>query len=210
MHGLEISAVYDLSVMSKSADGLREALLAKLRDENTSSYSFDHGGATIYPIMGDLVRVEFSRHGTSRTEVQVAFEGLHTKIAQIKESGTDHFPAAGFYHAITLPKHGISGASATVRWKLDHAYPLSEDVIETVVRNAHTSSSFTETIRLEVPVVYSRSWSLTLTAPTLKRALVAYELLRGGTWKPKTAFIDTLLPDTRKLRLLQQTVAEEE
>jgi len=96
-----------------------------------------------------------------------------------------------------------------VRWKLDHAYPLSEDVIETVVRNAHSSSSFTETIRLEVPVVYNRSWSLVLTAPSLKRARTAYELLRNGTWTPKTTFADAL-PDTKKLRLLQQTVEAEE
>lgn len=209
MHGLEISAVYDLSIPSRP-ENLREALSAKLRDENTSSHSFEHGGARVYPIMGDLVRVEFSRYGTARTEAQSAFEGMRTKMAQITESGTDHFPAAGLYHASTLPKHGISGASATVRWKLEHTYPLSEDVIETVVRNAHSSSSsFTETIRLEVPVVYNRSWSLTLTAPTLRRALAAYKLLRSGTWQPETTFVD-MLPDTQKLRMLQQTVEAEE
>jgi hypothetical protein len=208
MHGLEISAVYDLSVPSRP-EKLQEALLAKLRDEKTSSYSFDHGGAQVYPIMGELVRVEFSRYGTTRMEAQTAFEGVHTKMAQIQERGSDHFPAVGYYHASTLPKHGISGASATVRWNLEHTYPLSDDVIETVVRNAHTSSSFTETIRLEVPVVYNRSWSLILTAPTLKRALTAYELLRSGEWKPKTTFVDTL-PDTQKLRLLQQVVESEE
>ena len=205
MHGLEISAVYDLSWPSSRHENLRQALLSKLRDEKTSTYSFDHGGAQVYPIMGDLVRVEFSRQGTLHTEAQTAFEGMRTKMARIKESGSDHFPAAGFYDAGTLPKHGISGASATVRWKLEHTYPLSEDVIETVVRNAHSSSSFTETIRLEVPVVYNRSWSLTLTAPTLKRALTAYELLRSGEWQPKTTFVDTL-PDMQKLRMLQQAV----
>lgn len=208
MHGLDICVVYDLSVPCRSED-LREALLAKLHDEKTSSYSFEHGDARVYPIMGDLVRVDFSRHGTARTETQIAFEGMHAKMAQIKEDGSDHFPAAGLYDANTLPKRGISGASATVRWKLAHTYPLSEDLIETVVRNAHSSSSFTETIRLEVPVVYNRSWSLTLTAPTLKRALAAYELLRGGEWKPKTAFVDTL-PDTLKLRMLQQAVEAED
>lgn len=207
MHGLEISAVYDLSVPSKP-ENLREALLAKLRDENTSRYNFDHGGAQVYPILGDLVRVEFSRYGILRTEAQTAFEGMRTKVAQIKESGSDHFPAAGLYDASTLPKHGISGASATVRWNLEHTYPLSEDVIETVVRNAHSSSSFTETIRLEVPVVYNRAWSLILTAPTLKRALAAHELLRSGEWKPKTTFVDTL-PDMQKLRVLQQAVEAE-
>lgn len=208
MHDLEISAVYDLSVRGKHED-LRTALLAKLHDESTSSYSFEHGGASVYPIMGDLVRVEFSRYGTVRSAAQTAFDGMRTRMAQIKESGSDHFPTAGFYDASTRPRHGISGASATVRWKLDHAYPLSEDVIGTVVRNAHSNSSFTEAIRLEVPVVYSRSWSLALTAPTLRRALAAYKLLRNGTWQPETTFVDTL-PDMQKLRLLQQTVAEEE
>ena len=207
MHGLEISAVYDLSVPSRPED-LRDALLAKLHDEKTSSYSFGHGGAQVYPIIGNLVRVEFSRHGTLHTEAQTAFEGMRTKMVQIRESGSDHFPKAGFYDASTLPKHGISGASATVHWKLEHTYPLSEDVIETVVRNAHNSSSFTETIRLEVPVVFNRSWSLTLTAPTLKRALTAYELLRSGEWPPKTTFVDTL-PDLQKLRMLQQAVEAE-
>lgn len=207
MHGLEISVVYDLSTPSEP-EGLREALLKKLRDEKTSSYCFDHGGAQVYPILGLLVRVEFARHGTMRAEAQTAFEGMHTKMAQIQESGSDHFPAAGFYDASTLSKHDVTGASATVRWKLEHTYPLSEDVIETVVRNAHSSSSFTETIRLEVPVVYNRSWSLTLTAPTLERALAAYKLLRNGTWRPETPFVDTL-PDTQKLRLLQQTVEAE-
>lgn len=208
MHGLEISAVYDLSSPGRH-ENLRQALLSRLRDENTSRYSFEHGGATVYPIMGDLVRVEFSRHGTSRVEAQVAFEGICTKMAQVKEGGSDHFPAAGFYDASTLPRRGISGASATVRWKLDHTYPLSEDVIDAVVRNVHSSSSFSETIRLEVPVVYHRAWSLTLTAPTLRRALAAYELLRGGEWEPKTTFIDTL-PDAQKLRFLRQAVEDQE
>jgi hypothetical protein len=210
MHDLEIKAVFDLGgTTAVRAMGLRNELLAKLRDPDTSSYSFSVGGASVYPILGELVKVDFSRYSSPRTEVLAAFEGLNTKVVEAKESGTDHFPAAGFYRANTLRGYGITGASATVRWKLDHGYPLSEDVIETVVRNAHSSSSFTETIRLEVPVVYSRSWSLTLTAPTLKRALVAYELLRSGEWKPKTTFVDTL-PDMQKLRLLQQTVTEED
>jgi len=210
MHGLEISAIFDLGgKTARSAVSLRDVLLEKLRDPETSSYSFEYGGISVYPILGELVRVGFSRHGSSRSEVWVAFEGLNTKVAEIKEGGTDHFPAAGFYHASTIQRSGISGASATVRWKLDHAYPLSEDVIGTVVRNAHSNSSFTEAIRLEVPVVYSRSWSLTLTAPTLKRAHAAYELLRNGTWQPKTTFVDKL-DDMQKLRLLQQTVERED
>lgn len=208
MHGLDISVVYDLSVPSRPAS-LRDALLAKLHDEETSRYSFEHGNATVYPIRGDLVKVDFSRYGTTRLHALAAFEGMRTKMAQIEEGGSDHFPAAGFYNASTLPKRSISGASATVRWKLGHTYPLSEDVIETVVRNACSSSSFTETIRLEVPVVHNRSWSLILTAPTLKRAIAAYKLLRGGVWQPETPFVDTL-PDTQKLRVLRQAVEAED
>lgn len=209
MHGLEISTIVNLGgKTAPSAMSLRDELSAKLRDPRVSNYSFDHGGAQIRPIMGEFIKIEFSRYG-SPNDHWVIFKGLSTTVAEIKESGTDHFPAAGFYRASELPRSGISGASATVRWKLDHAYPLSEDVIETVVRNARSSSSFTETIRLEVPVVYSRSWSLTLTAPTLKRAFTAYELLRSGDWQPKTTFTDALLPDTKKLRLLQQTIDSE-
>lgn|GEM_PF-2208708 len=210
MNGLEISAIYDLGVPGK-AEKLREELLDKLRDEKTSLYSFEHGGVQVYPVMGDLVRVEFSRYGSPKPDAQAAFRGLCVRSAQIKEDGSDHFPAAGLYEARTLPKHGISGASATVRWQLGHTYPLSEDVIETVVRNAHSnsSSSFTDTIRLEVPVVYNRSWSLTLTAPTLTRAWTAYKLLRGGEWKPSTPFADAL-PDMQKLRMLQQAIEVQE
>lgn len=209
MDGFEIRAVFDLGgEVEPSAANLRDELLSKLRDENAKSFSygFEHGGVKVHSILGELVRVEFSHYGTPRNEIWAAFEGLNTKMVEIKESGTDHFPVAGFYHGA----RSISGASATVRWALNHHYPLSEDVIGTVVQNSSSESSYgRKTIRLEVPVVYSRTWSLTLTAPTMERALKAYEQLRSGFWKPTTAFVDAL-HDTKKFRLLQQTVTTED
>lgn len=208
MHDLDICAVYDLGVPGKSED-LRQALLGKLNDETVSKYRFDHEGVEVYPIMGKLVRIEFRERAMGYTGMAAAFEGMCARGAEIKTTGTDHFPAAGLYDASTLPKRGISGASATVRWRLEHTYPLSEGTIEAAVRSVQDDSSLTQTIRLEVPVVYVRSWSLTLTAQTLKRALTAYKLLRSGEWTPATAFADAL-SDMEKLRVLQQTVTAEE
>lgn len=206
MHGLEISAVFDLSGKTAlSAMDLRNTLVQKLREPD-ASYNFSLGGVRIYPILGDLVKADFYRHGSSSDNWSI-FKGLCIKVVEVKESGTDHFPTAGFYHAKTMPKNNISGASATVSWKLGHAYPLSEDMIEAAIRN--TQSGFRETIRLEIPVVYSRSWTLTLTAPTFRKALAAHKLLRSGVWQPATLFADAL-PDQQKLRLLQQTIEEED
>jgi len=209
MHGLEISAVYDLGASSKRAR-LRESLLAKLHDEKTSSYGFDYAGARVHPIMGDLVRVDFSRYGAATSmDMLVPFEGLRVKLVQIKEGGSDHFPQAGCYESWNLESGRIDGASATVRWAIEHDYPLSEDTIEAIVRNAGAHSYPGDTIRLEVPVVIKRSWSLVLTAPTFKKALEAHTLLRSGTWQPAMPFMD-VLPEAQKVRLLQQMVAEED
>lgn len=209
MHGLEMSVVIDLAgKTARGAERLRNELLEKLNDPATSSYSFSLRGAQVYPILGTLVKIDLTQHGSRGQEIYSIFEGLSTKTVQIKENGTDHFPTAGLYHHSTLPRNGISGATATVRWKLEHTYPLSEDMIETIVRNAYSSSGFRDTIRLEVPVAYSRSWSLTLTGPTIKKSLAAYELLRNGIWEPKSVFVDKL-PDMQKFRLLQQSVTAE-
>lgn len=206
MHGLEISAIFDLGgETDPKAEKVRDEIRSRLRD---ATYAFDHGSARVKPLLGDYVHMSFSRYESFSDSSWIAFEGLCTRVIEIKESGTDLFPAAGFYRADnTLPEEA-QGASATVSWKMDHRYPLSEDVIDTVVRNAHSSSAFTENIRLEVPVACSRSWALTLTAPTFEGALKAYRLLRSGLWAPETTFVD-VLPDNRKILLLRH-VSEED
>lgn len=204
MYGLEISAIINLQgKTAKNARDLQELLTTRSKE---TTYGFDYVGARIAPLMGGYVRVDFTRHG-SPSNNWTLFDGLCVRMVEVKEAGSDLFPTAGFYCGNTVPELGIRGVTAVVRWQLDHKYPLAEEVLQAVVDNARRTSEYTDSFRLDVPVAFSRSWTLVLTASSLKRAMTAYELLRGGKWQPKTKFVDEL-PDPRKLRLLQPQISE--
>lgn len=204
MSDLQVSAVFDLRAepTEASAKHLRDELLRRLQEKG--SYGVFYEGSTrVERVLGQLVKVEF-RHDTSNT--WTLYRELPAQVVELQESGTDLFPTAGIYDGSTLPNQGIDGAKATVDWRRNQDYPLSEDVIERLVRERHIlASSFTERIDLVMPVLCLRSWRLTLTAQSFEEALAAYALLRGGKWQPKTPFIDTL-SDDGKMRVISQEV----
>lgn len=206
MHGVEIEVVFDLGGATKHAAlRVRDELLASLNSNDPNSkFSFQYGNLTVYPAGGTLVKIKFPAWGHNDESWRV-YSGLSVVLVTAKDSGNDHFPTAGIYHASSLKGEGISGASATVRWQSDHTFSLSEDAVASIVNAVRDGYGLAETVRLDVPVVFYRTWKLTLTAPTLPRAIRAYELLRGGLWQPTTIFSDALT-DPQKLRLLTQTV----
>lgn len=206
MHGVEIEVVFDLGGATKRAAlRVRDELLACLdSNDPNSKFSFQYGNLTVYPVGGTLVKIKFPAWGRN-DESWRAYSGLAAVLVTVKDSGNDHFPAAGIYHASSLKDVGIRGASATVRWQSDHTFTLSEDAVASIVNAVRDGYGLAETVRLDVPVVFYRTWRLVLTAPTLQRAIRAYELLRGGVWEPTTTFVDAL-SDPQKLRLLTQTV----
>jgi hypothetical protein len=208
MHGVGVEIVFDLGGATKHAAlGIRDALLASLNSNDPNSkFSFQHGNLTVYSVGGTLVKIKFPAWGHN-DESWRAYSGLSAVLVTARDGGNDHFPVAGIYHASSLTGRGISGASATVRWQSDHKFPLDEDTMASVVSSVRDGYGLAETVRLDVPVVFYRTWKLVLTAPTLPRAIRAYELLRGGVWKPTITFADALT-DSQKQRLLTQTVQE--
>ncbi len=207
MYGYELEVTVDLGGKPRGDRAIRlhDELLAALQAD-PHTYSLKVSGLQAYPSGGMTVQIRQGR--VDGGDLRCALKGMPVAFARIKMGGSDHFPLAGLYDWRTLRAQGITGATATVTHAIDREFPMTEEIIERVVR-AVRYDDYVTGIRLDLPMGRWRTWSLTLTAPTLDRAERAYALLRAGTWQPAVTFVDSV-PDDEKVQLLRQEIAQED
>lgn len=103
MLGSKVTVVYDVGGRASSrAEAVRQELLAALEGDEIKTYFATYRGKSVRSLGGTLVGVKFSDVGDS-SDLWSLFAGLRTLQVRVEDSGNDHFPTAGLYHASTLP-----------------------------------------------------------------------------------------------------------